>query len=95
MFFSLRPKKVPPLTDFWKILTHKWSNYDVKSVISCQIMILNPDFVVRITSYVKTLILDHFHPSMRFTSRDHLTFIKGVGGGKILSLLFPSFLHML
>ena len=33
--------------------------FDVKSAISCKVMILYLDFVVGITSYVQTLLLDH------------------------------------
>ena len=46
----------PPLIKFWKILTWKWSNYDMNCVINCQIMILYLDFVVVITFYVQTLL---------------------------------------
>ena len=43
-----------------------------KNVISCQVVILYLDFVVRITSNVSTLILDLVLYLMRFTYRDHL-----------------------
>ena len=46
----------------------------VKSVESRQVIVLNLDFVVRITAYVQKLILDLVStlPPMRFTTRDHL-----------------------
>ena len=49
---------LPPLISFWKFVTKKWSNFDAKGAISCQVIILYLDFVVRITSYVKTLMFD-------------------------------------
>ena len=42
----------------WKFLTEKWSNFYGKSVINSEVMFLYLDSVVRITSYVQTLILD-------------------------------------
>ena len=64
--------KVPPLINFWKCLTEKWSNFDVKSVISCQVIILSIHFVVRITSLIQALILELVLPPMGVSSRDHL-----------------------
>ena len=47
-----------PLINFWKCLTPKGSNRDVKNVISCQLMILNLHIIVPIDSHVQTVILD-------------------------------------
>ena len=43
---------------FWKTFAQKWSNFDVKSLINSEVMILYLDALVRITSHVQTLILD-------------------------------------
>ena len=42
----------------WISSTQKWPKFDVKSVISCQVMIFYLNFVMRITSHVQTLILN-------------------------------------
>ena len=39
-------------------LSKEWSNYDVRSTISCQVMITHIDFAVTVTFHVQTLILD-------------------------------------
>ena len=43
--------------DFWKFSVQKWSNFNVKSVTSCQAMISHLVFVMNIISHVQTLIL--------------------------------------
>ena len=58
--------------NFLEFLPKKFSNVDVKSVISYQLIIVYFDFIVRIDSHVRTLILDLVSPPLRFTSRDHL-----------------------
>ena len=45
-----------------EISYQKMSNFDIKSVIKFQLMILSLDFVVRITSNVQTLILGIISP---------------------------------
>ena len=50
---ELCPRIVHHAYYFLEIVTHKWSYFDVKNAINCQIVLLYLDFVVRIT-----LILD-------------------------------------
>ena len=35
--YSLVPNEYPLFISFWKFVTQKWSNFDVKSVIGCRV----------------------------------------------------------
>ena len=81
--YSEVPNKRPLTFINFDFFHPTWSNFDEKSVISCEVMILYLYFVVRITLNVQILILDLALPPMRFTSHNHL---------RPLRLLCPPFL---
>ena len=58
-YTSRVPNEYPPhVYQFLVIFDLKCQNFEVKSVNSCQILILYLDLFVRITSHVQTLLLD-------------------------------------